>query len=222
VDLSDPRAVKTRNRILQVTSELMVESGLQAITMETIAKRAEISRSTLYRHWPQLTDLIIDVIEHVRPTSPRVLIDNPVERLRAMIEALGAALRSHPWGPISAALAEGGARDPVLGELHARYTRARRRPALAAVRDGQRCGSIPADVNPEWLVNVLAGPLYYHHLVLHRPLTAPQVAAHLEYTLNVLGIDATAMPMQLPDPPFSAPGRARTRRTPHKERIIHE
>jgi AcrR family transcriptional regulator len=208
VDLSDPRAAKTRRRVLEVTGMLLVETGIQTLTMETVAKRAQISRSTLYRHWPQLPLLIADAVEHARPASPRLHIVDPIERLSVMIEGLGDALRSHPWGPIAAALAEGGTRDRQLGELHARYTRSRRRPAISAVKEAQRLGIISADIDPDWLVDVLAGPLYYQHLVVHRPMTAEQVRQHLERTFERLGIMAsTSQPVAR-----SAAAVTRTRR----------
>jgi AcrR family transcriptional regulator len=65
VDVTDPRAVRTRQRVLDATVRLLAEQGVQAANMEAIAAAAGTSRSTLYRHWPDRLPLLIDALEHL-------------------------------------------------------------------------------------------------------------------------------------------------------------
>jgi AcrR family transcriptional regulator len=189
VDHGDPRAVRTRREILDAAGALISDSGIDAVTMNAVAQQAGISRSTLYRHSTQ-SELLIDAIEHVFPLPVPVSIDDPFDRLKSLIAGLGESLRSSLWGSIAASLAEAGLRDPVLAEAHASATRARCAPAVKAARAAQREGLMRADVDPEWVVNLLAGPLYYHVLILHRPLSARSVAKHIDATLALLSAGA--------------------------------
>jgi AcrR family transcriptional regulator len=186
VDVSDPRAIKTRTKILNATCAAIVETGLPAVTMDAVAKRAGISRSTLYRHWSHLPELLVAAIEHVSTQPTTAPPKDPIDRLHVIVEGLGAALRSEPWGTIAAALAECGTRNPELARLHTELTKARRQPAVRAVAAAQRSGALRRDLDAEWIVDALAGPLYYHHLVLHRALHADQVHAHIERVLGLL------------------------------------
>jgi AcrR family transcriptional regulator len=188
VDLSDPRAVRTRTKILDATCAAIVETGLQAVTMDAVAKRAGISRSTLYRHWSQMPDLILAAIEHVSISLAVTLPKEPVARLRVIVEQLGAGLRSEPWGTIAAALAECGTRDPELARLHAELTKSRRQPAVRTVAAAQRSGDIRRDLDGDWIVDALAGPLYYHHLVLHRACSEAEVRAHIDCVLRLVAV----------------------------------
>jgi AcrR family transcriptional regulator len=155
--------------------------------MEAIAAAAGISRSTLYRHWSDLPTLIFAAIEHIAPLTPAPSSATPTMVIRAAIESLGSGLRSGVWASISPALAEAASRDPAMAELHAAYVAARRKPLLRAVKAAQRSGEISSGVDAEWLVTSLAAPLYYHHLVLHRPMSADAVGRHVDVLLTLVG-----------------------------------
>jgi TetR/AcrR family transcriptional regulator, regulator of autoinduction and epiphytic fitness len=183
--MNDPRAQRTRQSVLDGVTSLIANIGLGAITMDGVAARAHISRSTLYRHFGELDDLIIAAVEHCSP--PRTAVrGTPIERITAMIDHLGASLRTEPWASVSAALAEAGNRSVPLGKLHAAYVADRRRPVVAAVRQAQRAGTVRAEHDPHRVVDLLAGPMYYRHLVMHRAMTASEVANHVNSTLSLL------------------------------------
>jgi AcrR family transcriptional regulator len=154
--------------------------------MDAIAKRADISRSTLYRHWSNLPELLIAAIEQVSLAPLPALPRDPIARLRIIMHGLGAALRSPRWGMIAAALAEGGTRDPYLAKLHAELTTSRRQPVERTVASAQRAGLIRGDLPAGWIVDALASPLYYHHLVMHEPLSEAQVTEHIDRVLALV------------------------------------
>ena len=63
---SDARA------ILDATRELLAECGVQGLTMEGVAARAGVAKTTVYRRWRSKDDLalavLIDMVEHVVAT----------------------------------------------------------------------------------------------------------------------------------------------------------
>ena len=54
----DQSMEETRRRILQATYELHHRDGITATRFEDIAKRADVSLATVYRHFPSLTQLV--------------------------------------------------------------------------------------------------------------------------------------------------------------------
>lgn len=50
--VSSPRALEKRRRILDAALELILETGMQAATMEAIARQARIAKPTLYTYFP--------------------------------------------------------------------------------------------------------------------------------------------------------------------------
>lgn len=60
--LSNPRVQRTRARILGVARELLPEVGPMGLTYALLAERADVTRQTLYRHWPSRAALLFDLI----------------------------------------------------------------------------------------------------------------------------------------------------------------
>ncbi|MEW2418381.1 TetR/AcrR family transcriptional regulator [Streptomyces sp. NPDC046866] len=59
---SNPRVQRTRARILTVARELLAEVGPTALTYSLLAERAQVTRQTLYRHWPTREAMLADVM----------------------------------------------------------------------------------------------------------------------------------------------------------------
>lgn len=59
---SNPRVQRTRNRVLTVARELLPQVGPAGLTYALLAERADVTRQTLYRHWPNRAALLFDLI----------------------------------------------------------------------------------------------------------------------------------------------------------------
>ena len=64
-----PRSEDARRRVLAATAELVAERGVAQLTIEEVAARSGVAKTTIYRHWPGRTTLILDVVnahfEHI-------------------------------------------------------------------------------------------------------------------------------------------------------------
>ncbi|MCP2253090.1 transcriptional regulator, TetR family [Prauserella aidingensis] len=59
-DLSEPRALRTRERILAAIREAAVDSDLDRLTVSAVCRLAEVHRVTFYGHWSSLSDAVAD------------------------------------------------------------------------------------------------------------------------------------------------------------------
>ncbi|MEU5592736.1 TetR/AcrR family transcriptional regulator [Streptomyces sp. NPDC020298] len=60
--LSNPRVQRTRVRIMTIARELLPEVGPAGLSYALLAERAEVTRQTVYRHWPSRAALLLDLI----------------------------------------------------------------------------------------------------------------------------------------------------------------
>ena len=60
----DPRLAATRARALEAALDQLQEQGVLAVTHASVGARSGISRSTLYRHWPTLDELLDSTFRH--------------------------------------------------------------------------------------------------------------------------------------------------------------
>jgi hypothetical protein len=86
-----------------------------------------------------------------------------------------------------AAFIDAAERDPALAGLQATLTGRRRQPLLNVVVKAARQGVVPADVDPELVVDLLAAPFFYRRFVAHRPIPADMPAAVVDHVLGSLG-----------------------------------
>lgn len=58
----NPRVQRTRSRVLAVARELLPQIGPAGLTYALLAEQADVTRQTLYRHWPTRAALLFDLI----------------------------------------------------------------------------------------------------------------------------------------------------------------
>lgn len=68
----DPRVERTRAAIVEAAAELMMTDGPVAITHGHVAEAANVSRTTVYKHYPTRTDLLRSTIEAIGKHVPDV------------------------------------------------------------------------------------------------------------------------------------------------------
>ena len=64
-----PRSQEAHRAILKATLELLGEQGFRGLTMERVAERAGVGKTTIYRRWPSQTELVAEAIGQIRPPS---------------------------------------------------------------------------------------------------------------------------------------------------------
>lgn len=71
----DPRVARTRNDVLRVTLQVLLDEGRDAVTHRHVAQAAGYSRATVYAHWPTRAHLVRDAfsrlveVPHHEPTG---------------------------------------------------------------------------------------------------------------------------------------------------------
>ncbi|HKS99620.1 MAG TPA: TetR/AcrR family transcriptional regulator [Rugosimonospora sp.] len=197
----DPRVERSRTVILHATVEELAATGYGAFAIESVATRAGVAKTTIYRHWPGKVDLIIDALssfhEQMVPSLHDATAHEQVERL---LRHVAQVLQDSTFSRCIAALVEGAQRDPRLRALLHGYAAQRRRELADVIAQGIHGGELSAGLDPDLVAVTLLGPIFYLGLMSARPF-APQRASDLVRT--VLGI-----------PPATTASRPRRRRHP--------
>jgi AcrR family transcriptional regulator len=168
----DPRVVRSRQCILQATVQLMAERGVPAVSVEAIAERSGVAKTTIYRHWPTREALLADAwtsVGYSEPlNSPAVDLD---ERVAQIAHAVGTRISTPPMSVLLPDLLAAAERDPKIRELKDGIMRTRRRPLTEALQEAAAAGALPSDVDVDLLVALIVGPIYYRRLILQQSVT---------------------------------------------------
>jgi AcrR family transcriptional regulator len=65
-----PRSAESHQAILEATLALFAEVGLQGLSIEAIAERAGVGKTTIYRRWSSKEDMITDALDLFRSAYP--------------------------------------------------------------------------------------------------------------------------------------------------------
>src|SRR5438477_17812 len=124
-----PRSQKAHKAVLDAAAELLLDQGLTAVSMDAVAKRAGVSKATIYRWWPTKETLALDALYTEWDTTPTHPRDTGSLRgdLLALLRPWARRAGTRPYARVIAAL---------LTEVHTD-------PAFAADYRGRR--SIPAE-----------------------------------------------------------------------------
>ncbi len=123
-----PRREGADEEILAVALEMLREKGYRDLTVDAVAERAGVAKTTIYRRWPTKGALIAAAIAPIAPSATddilrdaKAMLDliagvDDVEVLRAVVEKEHRRLRD----------VLGASADAALGELLVRFLLARR------------------------------------------------------------------------------------------------
>ena len=164
---TDPRVVRSRTAVLQAARELVGERGIAATSIEAIAERAGVAKTTIYRHWRTKPEVVIDAISETLdpPADP----DTGSLRgdLEALVRWLVDALTDGPLGALLTTVMDAAERDPEFAELHRREIAARHQVGHDVIGRAVQRGELPAGTDPDEVVALVTGPIFYRRLVTH-------------------------------------------------------
>lgn len=171
---AQPTRSRTEEAIIDATRELLAESGVQRLTVEGVAARAGVAKTTIYRRWRSKDELalavLIDMVDKVAAVPD--LGDTRAE-LVAFLNGGVKILGSTMMGRVMQGLVSDLAADPALAAAFRERVVGRRVAEIRRlVERGIARGELRADADYELLNELLFGPVYYRLLLSGAPLEA--------------------------------------------------
>jgi AcrR family transcriptional regulator len=168
----DRRIKRSKEAVLLAARSLLVERGVAATTIESIAERSGVAKTTIYRHWRGKGEIVLDLIQEMQ--GPLGLPDSGTLEgdLTALALGLARGLRDSEWSAILPSLIDAAERDPELASLHRRFSSDRHDALRRIVRRARSRGEIRGDVTDEDILELIAGPLFYRRLITGHRTTA--------------------------------------------------
>jgi AcrR family transcriptional regulator len=159
--------------ILQTTLEMLSERGVHGLTVEGVAARCGVAKTTIYRRWRSKEDLALAALVGMvdrQAQRPRDLGDTRAE-LIAFVLRLVRALGSTLVGRVVHGLISDLASDPELARAFRERVVARRAAELDCILErGVERLEVRPDARTEIAMDLLLGPVYYRLLLTGQPL----------------------------------------------------
>jgi AcrR family transcriptional regulator len=165
------RAERVRSSVLKAAADILTEVGYEQLSVEDVALRAEVHKTTIYRRWPTKAGLIADAVRlHSRQNVPIPDTGNLLEDLRQFARGIVANINSKGGSQRSKSLvAASSTSDELAAGMHSFWAERLDLSATIIQRAVER-GELPADADANLIIETLIGPLWVRLLLTGEPV----------------------------------------------------
>lgn len=168
-----PRSERTRLAVLDAAADLALAGGAVP-TVDAIASRAGVSRTTIYKWWPSAAAVLAEgLLERFHES---IEFDDALgvrEALTLQVDALVTLLRDTAAGELVRHLLAAAASDREVGTaMLEQWLEPRRERAAHHLERGVAQGVVRPDLDVALVVDVLFAPVYHRLVWGHAPLDA--------------------------------------------------
>jgi AcrR family transcriptional regulator len=165
------RAARVRARALSATIDLLEEVGYERLTVDAVAARAGVHKTTVYRRWPTKAELVLDATREL--SEQRIPVPD-TGTLRGDLQALGrdivATIGDAAGGRRSRSLVAAAASTPDLAAAMHAFWAGRLAATEPIVERALARGELPATADPNTIIEALIGPLWIRLLLTGEPV----------------------------------------------------
>ncbi len=155
------RSARITRAVHAATVQALIEHGLDGLSIEDVAARAEVNKTTIYRRWGTRQALVADALT---ATSGRQITVPDTGDVRADLVAFARRVRDAIVAPTSralmAALAAGSHHEELAG-IGQHYWAGRLAAARPLVERAVERGALPSGLDPDTVIVRIVGPIWF-------------------------------------------------------------
>jgi AcrR family transcriptional regulator len=193
-----PRAERSKQAILDATRELLADEGdVGSLTVEAVAARSGVAKTTIYRRWRDKWELALDavMIDLLPRFADPVDVGDTRKELITFVDSVTKLWASPPYGPAMQGLISQIATEPELARVYREQVVEPRREQLRPVIErGIARGDLRPDTDLRLAHELLVGPILYRLLLSGPPLNRKLTTTLADAVLDSFSPDHRARP----------------------------
>ncbi len=163
----NPRTRRVRRLILETAITVLLESGAQDVTVAIVAHRADVARTTIYRHWPDQQSLLLATIQAMtKPHQSPQLAGPLAEDVRTELDHLRTRLVTREVRSVFGALAGHAAQNDEFQSSQRLFVSELTQPMVHTLEAAKRRGELATDRDCLLEANLLVSPVLHQYLAL--------------------------------------------------------
>ena len=161
--------MRSRAAVIGATVDLMVERGMHAVSVDAIAERSGVAKTTVYRHWPTREALILAAWYTLLPDEHDVPTGDVQARILTLALAFARRIGAPPMSVLLPELLAFAGRDDDMRALYDELIRVRGKPLTEAVAIAVAEGVLPKRTDVELVASLILGPILFQQLIGRKP-----------------------------------------------------
>ena len=166
------RTARTRAAVFDATLAELASRAYDQISVETIAVRAGVHKTTIYRRWGTKGRLVAETLQEAADSRIKVPDTGDIDDdLRTLARAVQATLSSREGVATVRVLVSGVQNSPEVEQIARRFWAARLAQVGPIVERAVERGQLPRGTSAAGVIEYMAAPLSYRLLITGEPLT---------------------------------------------------
>lgn len=166
------RSARVRSAVLGATAELLMEVGYDRLTVDEVARRAEVHKTTIYRRWPTKPELIAETVhEQSAEAVPIPDTGSLLGDLRELAASVAINIGTEGGARRTRTIIAAAASSDELATSVSEFWKHRLGLCEPIVHRAVARGELPAGADPDAIIEALVGPIWLRLLVTGEPIT---------------------------------------------------
>tara|TARA_R110002020_G_scaffold15555_28_gene55360 strand:+ start:4277 stop:4780 length:504 start_codon:yes stop_codon:yes gene_type:complete len=144
--------------------------GFGHVTIEAVAALSGVGKPTIYRHWSNAGELVMEALMSDLPESSSARQDDVIATLRSQLQRLVETFATTRGRQITMALAASDPESEMTKAFRHRVILSSRERGRDMIAAAVKRGEIAAPADVEVILDMIYAPLFFRLLVGHLPL----------------------------------------------------
>jgi AcrR family transcriptional regulator len=164
------RTARVRRAVFEAALDLLARDGFQSLTIDAIAAKAGVNKTTIYRNWPTKAELILAAAEDRSEAMITTESTGNAERdLITFVKSVVDSITS-PLGRALVIASINASDDPEVREAKGAFWRHRFEATRDFVREAIRGAGLDEGSDVDLFIERLVGPLYLRVFITGAPV----------------------------------------------------
>jgi AcrR family transcriptional regulator len=130
-------------------------------SVDEVARRSGVAKTTIYRHWPTREALVVDACSRLSAEQEIPDSGSLEGDLTAILMNIAHLLHAANWSAVLPSIIDNAERDPEFAEVVSQIQLGHAAPLREVLQRATDRGELPARTDPSTIVAALLGPLFY-------------------------------------------------------------
>jgi AcrR family transcriptional regulator len=165
------RGHKVRTAVLAATLAELTENGYHALSIESVARRAGVHKTTVYRRWPTREELVVDaLVDHINVEVPVPDTGSIESDLRELGRSFIHWANSTSGRAVLITLHSDGIQLEDIADTRRTFYAVRFQSAGVVITRAIERGELPDNIDLVKMLKSLLAPIYFRLLVMPEPI----------------------------------------------------
>lgn len=177
------RIERSKAAVLEETYRHLSRGGLSGVSIDDIARGSGVAKTTIYRHWPNRSALLIDACSRMGSPQETPDLGSLRRDLTRLAGNVADSFQNAAWTKVIPSIIDAADRDERIATMQAEMHRNNMTPFTAVIERARARGEVRDDVSPESLIAMTLGPLFYRKWFSKEPVDRDFLTAVIDAAL---------------------------------------